>query len=135
MNVINNIAAIVTGGGSGLGKATAVALSNAGAKVTIIDCDEAAAKAVADDIGGIACFADVTDSDQVATAISVGEKHHGVAQICVNCAGIAPGKRIVGKQGPMDLADFEKVIAVNLIGSFNTMRLTSAAMIKDGREG
>ena len=121
-------AAIVTGGGSGLGAATAAALAAAGAKVALLDVNLDGAASVAAKIGGLAVRCDVTSSDGAAAALKEARDKHGAARILVNCAGIGPAKRIVGRDGPMPLAEFEKVIAVNLIGTFNLMRLVAADM-------
>lgn len=124
----NGQAAIVTGGGSGLGAATATGLAAAGAKVTVLDLNGANASTVAERIGGHAIACDVTDADQAAAALREAATRHGAARILVNCAGIGVAKRILGKDGPMPLADFERVITVNLIGTFNMLRLASADM-------
>ncbi|HEY5167716.1 MAG TPA: SDR family NAD(P)-dependent oxidoreductase [Pseudolabrys sp.] len=121
-------AAIVTGGASGLGAATARALAAAGTKVAIFDVNEKAAREVATDIGGIAVTCDVADSASGEAAVKKAAEAHGPARILVNCAGVGPAKRIVGRDGPMPLADFERVIKINLIGTFNMMRLVAAAM-------
>ena len=121
-------AAIVTGGASGLGAATARTLAAAGAKVAILDVNDKAASSVAIDINGIAIHCDVADSDSAGAAIAKAAADHGPARILVNCAGVGPAKRIVGKEGPMPLADYERVIRINLIGTFNMMRLAAAAM-------
>ena len=121
-------AAIVTGGASGLGAETARALARAGAKVSILDVNLDQAQAVAREIGGAAIPCDVTDASSAESAISIAREKHGPARVLVNCAGIAPGKRIVGREGPMPLADFTRVIQVNLIGTFNMMRLAAAEM-------
>jgi NAD(P)-dependent dehydrogenase (short-subunit alcohol dehydrogenase family) len=121
-------AAIVTGGASGLGAATARALAATGAKVAVIDVNEKAATEVAADLKGIAVGCDVADSASAEAAVKKAAAAHGPARILVNCAGIGPAKRIVGRDGPMPLADFERVIRINLIGSFNMMRLVAAAM-------
>jgi NAD(P)-dependent dehydrogenase (short-subunit alcohol dehydrogenase family) len=133
-------AAIVTGGASGLGAATARALAAAGAKVTVLDVNEKAAAAVAGEIGGLAAACDVTSSEDVEAAIKKAAAAHGPARILVNCAGIGPAKRIVGRDGPMPLAEFERVIGVNLIGTFNCLRLVAASMLTldllaDGERG
>jgi NAD(P)-dependent dehydrogenase (short-subunit alcohol dehydrogenase family) len=86
------------------------------------------ARKVAEEIGGAAIPCDVTDSSSAESAIAIAREKHGPARVLVNCAGIAPGKRIVGREGPMPLADFVKVIQVNLIGTFNMMRLAAAEM-------
>jgi NAD(P)-dependent dehydrogenase (short-subunit alcohol dehydrogenase family) len=124
----NGHAALITGGGSGLGAATAVKLAKAGAKVALLDVNIAAARAVATDIGGIAIACDVADADATTAAIAEARSRHGAARILINCAGIAAAKRIVGRDGPMPLAEFEAVINVNLIGTFNAMRLAAADM-------
>ncbi len=121
-------AAIVTGGASGLGGATAAALAKAGAKVAIFDINMDAAKAHAEKIGGIAIKCDVASADGAAAAVKEAADKNGVARILVNCAGIATAKRIVGRDGPLPLSEFEKVITVNLVGSFNMMRLVAAAL-------
>jgi NAD(P)-dependent dehydrogenase (short-subunit alcohol dehydrogenase family) len=128
MNIIN-CAAIVTGGASGMGAATARMLSQNGAKVAIFDLNHDAAEKVAAEINGIAVHCDVTSSESVEAAILKANEQQGPARICINCAGIVYGKRMVGKQGPMPLDEFRKVIEINLIGTFNIMRMAAAAMI------
>jgi len=137
---IKGQAAIVTGGASGLGAATARSLAAAGAKVAIFDVNAKAAAEVAIDINGIAITCDVGDGASAEAAIKKAAADHGPARILVNCAGIGPAKRIVGRDGPMPLADFERVIRINLIGTFNMMRLVAADMQKlepfaDGERG
>jgi NAD(P)-dependent dehydrogenase (short-subunit alcohol dehydrogenase family) len=127
---VNGQAALVTGGGSGLGAATAEALATAGAKVALLDVNVEAAQEVAARIGGIAVRCDVTDADSGAAAIAEAHERHGAARILVNCAGIGPAKRIIGRDGPMPLGDYDRVIRVNLIGTFNMMRLAAADMAK-----
>jgi NAD(P)-dependent dehydrogenase (short-subunit alcohol dehydrogenase family) len=121
-------AAIVTGGGSGLGAATARALAAAGAKVAVFDINDKAAAEVAAAIKGLAVKCDVADAAGGAAAMKQAADAHGPARVLVNCAGIGPAKRIVGKDGPMPLEDYERVIRVNLIGTFNMMRLAAAGM-------
>src|SRR5262249_59595627 len=121
-------AALVTGGGSGLGAATAEKLTAAGAKVAILDVNLEAAKGVAAKIGGLALHCDVSNADATQAAIKEAHDKHGAARIIVNCAGIGEAKRIVGREGPMPLAEFERTIRINLIGTFNTMRLAAADM-------
>jgi NAD(P)-dependent dehydrogenase (short-subunit alcohol dehydrogenase family) len=133
-------AALVTGGASGLGAATARMLADAGAKVAIIDVNHKAAAEMAIDINGIAIHCDVTDAAATEHAFRRAAADHGPARILVNCAGIGPARRIVGRDGPMPLADFERVIRINLIGTFNMMRLAAAAMqplapMADGERG
>lgn len=126
---INGIAAVVTGAGSGLGAATARALAKEGAKVALLDVNLDAAKAIASEIGGLAIACDVTDAASAEAAVAEAAKAHGPARVLVNCAGIAPAAKIVGRNGPADLAGFAKVVQVNLIGSFNLMRLVAAGAI------
>ncbi len=120
--------AIISGGGSGLGAATARALAQAGARVAILDIAAEQAQQIAKEIGGVAYVSDVTDAEQLSSVMDELAATLGDIRICVNCAGIAPAKRIVGRGGAMPLDDFEKVIAVNLIGTFNVMRLVAAKM-------
>jgi len=132
--------AIVTGGGSGLGAGTARALAAAGAKVALLDVNLAAAQAVASEIGGVAIACDVSSAQSVEAAIAEAAAAHGAARIVINCAGIAPAARIVGRDGPLELDAFAKVINVNLIGSFNVMRVAAHAMqsldpLEDGERG
>jgi NAD(P)-dependent dehydrogenase (short-subunit alcohol dehydrogenase family) len=125
---IKGHAAVVTGGASGLGAATAEELARAGAKVACLDVNLDGARAVAERIGGCAVRCDVTDGEQAAAALAQARDQHGAARILINCAGVGPAKRIVGRDGPMPLADFERVISINLIGTFNMMRLAAADM-------
>ena len=137
---IKGQAAIVTGGASGLGAATARALAAAGAKVAVFDINEAGAASVARDIGGVGIGCDVASADGAKAAIEKAKAAHGTARVLVNCAGIGPAKRIVGRDGAMPLEDFERVIRINLIGTFNMMRLVAADMqtvdlLADGERG
>jgi NAD(P)-dependent dehydrogenase (short-subunit alcohol dehydrogenase family) len=137
---IKGHAAVVTGAASGLGAATAIELAQAGAKVACLDLNLDGARAVAGRIGGLALRCDVTDPDQPVAALGEARDKHGAARILVNCAGVGPAKRIVGRDGPMPLADFERVIKINLIGTFNMMRLVAADMqgvpaLADGERG
>jgi NAD(P)-dependent dehydrogenase (short-subunit alcohol dehydrogenase family) len=133
-------AALVTGGGSGLGAATARRLAQAGAKVAVLDINLDGAKAVAAEIGGLAVACDVADAASAEAAVAAARKAHGPARVLINCAGIGPAARIVGREGPMPLQDFARVININLIGSFNLMRLAADDMSKlepfvDGERG
>jgi NAD(P)-dependent dehydrogenase (short-subunit alcohol dehydrogenase family) len=121
-------AALVTGGASGLGAATARRLAALGAKVGILDRDAARAEALANEIGGVAAACDVSDPDGVATALERARAAHGDARIVVNCAGIGTARRMIGRDGPMPLPDFERIIRVNLIGTFNVTRLATGPM-------
>ena len=125
---LNGMAAIVTGGGSGLGAATAERLAKAGCRVAALDIDEAAAQATAARTGGIGIKCDVADSASAEAAIAAARAAHGPVRILVNCAGIGNAGRIVGREGPLQLDAFERVIRVNLIGTFNMLRLAAAEM-------
>ncbi|MFJ7356648.1 3-hydroxyacyl-CoA dehydrogenase [Phyllobacterium sp. NPDC097923] len=122
--------AIVTGGGSGLGAATARALADKGAKVALFDINIDAAQKVADDIGSLAVACNVSSADDAQRAVAHVANKLGTARILVNCAGIANAGRIVGRDGPHDLDLYRRVIEVNLIGSFNMLRLVSDAAAK-----
>ena len=134
-------AAIVTGGASGMGAATARALVSAGARVALMDREPEALARAAEDIGGLALSCDVTSADQAEQAVATARERHGPARVLINCAGIAPARRIVGRDGPMPLDDFRRVIEVNLVGSFNLLRLVAAdlyaaeALDEDGERG
>ncbi|MCR9257967.1 MAG: SDR family NAD(P)-dependent oxidoreductase [Alphaproteobacteria bacterium] len=130
-------AAIVTGGGSGLGAATARRLAAEGAKVAIVDVNAEGAEAVAKEIGGIAAIADVADAASLEAAFAKARDAHGPASIAIACAGIVRGERIVGKEGASGLDTFRKVVEVNLVGAYNMMRLAAADMagIEPGEDG
>jgi NAD(P)-dependent dehydrogenase (short-subunit alcohol dehydrogenase family) len=117
----------VTGAASGLGAACARALAKAGAKVTVIDRSETGARTMADEIGGYALALDVTDPNAGA-ALDLATRAMGPLRGLVNCAGIGGAQRVVGRDGPMPLEAFEKTINVNLIGTFNMLRLAAARM-------
>ena len=119
---------VVTGGGSGMGAETARRLAGAGAPVTVLDIDESAASKVGAEIGGLGLGCDVSDASAVEDAIQRARDAHGPARICGNCAGIAPAKRIIGRGGPAPLDGFRRVVEVNLIGTFNVMRVCAADM-------
>lgn len=123
-------AALVTGGGSGLGAATARALARSGAKVAVLDINEGNAQKIAAEIGGIAVACDVADAKSGEAAVAKARGAHGPARVLINCAGIGIGQRIVGREGPHPLDQFTRVINVNLIGSFNLMRLAAVDMQK-----
>jgi NAD(P)-dependent dehydrogenase (short-subunit alcohol dehydrogenase family) len=137
---VNGHAALVSGGASGLGAETARALARAGARVALLDVSLEQARGLAEEIGGLAVACDVADAASAEAAVAAARARHGPARIAVNCAGIAPPKRIVGRDGAMPLAEFKKVIEVNLIGTFNVMRLAAADMtglepLADGERG
>ncbi|WP_288364698.1 SDR family NAD(P)-dependent oxidoreductase [uncultured Spongiibacter sp.] len=136
----NGVAAVVTGGASGLGEGAARALAAEGCKVAIFDLQEERGRQVADELGGFFVRCDVSSSESAEAAFAAAREAHGPCGIAVNCAGIAPGSRILGKSGPMPLENFDKVIQVNLVGSFNVMRLAAADMASrepnaDGERG
>ncbi len=137
---VKGIAALVTGGGSGLGAATAEALAAAGARVVAMDLRADAAAETAARTGGASAAGDVADPAAVEAALDAAAAL-GPLRLVVNCAGIAPPARVVGKNGPHDLALFERVVRVNLIGTFNVMRLAAARMAalepvgEDGERG
>jgi NAD(P)-dependent dehydrogenase (short-subunit alcohol dehydrogenase family) len=122
--------AIVTGGGSGLGAATARALAEKGAKVAIFDINLDAAQKVAHEIGGLALSCNVSSAGDAEAAVARVAEELGTPRILVNCAGIANAGRIVGRDGPHDLELYRRVIEVNLIGSFNMLRLVGNAASK-----
>jgi NAD(P)-dependent dehydrogenase (short-subunit alcohol dehydrogenase family) len=126
MNVAGQVA-IVTGAGSGLGRATAGALAAAGARVAVVDLDATATAAAAQELNGRAMALDVADAAAAEAAMAEIEAM-GPVRVLVSCAGVAPAAKIVGRDGPMPLAAFERAIRVNLIGTFNLMRLAAAAM-------
>src|ERR1700744_4818390 len=133
-------AALVTGGGSGIGADVARHLAALGAKVAVLDVNIDGAAGVAKEIGGIAVACDISKAETAEKAIAEARAAHGPARILVNVAGILIPGRILGKEGPLDLAKFSKVIEINLIGTFNMMRLPAADMattepLADGERG
>ncbi|MBS7348763.1 MAG: SDR family NAD(P)-dependent oxidoreductase [Comamonas sp.] len=138
---IQGQAAIVTGGGSGLGAATARALAQQGAKVAIVDLNLDNARAVAAEIGGLALQADVSQADSLQTAFTQASAAHGTARILMHVAGIGTAKRIVARDGsPAPLEDFARVVNINLLGSYNAARLFAAECaalppLQDGERG
>jgi NAD(P)-dependent dehydrogenase (short-subunit alcohol dehydrogenase family) len=134
---IKGVAAIVTGGASGLGKATAKMLADAGAKVAIFDLSEEAGRASAAEIGGVFVSVNVADDASVAAGLDAAEAAHGVARLLVNCAGIAPAVKTVGKDNaPHPLDIYRKTIEVNLIGTFNVISKFAARLAAaDDRDG
>jgi len=134
MKLDSSLAAIVTGGASGLGEATARMLARQGVKVALLDLNAERGEAVAKEIGGIFCACDVTSDASVDEALAKARAAHGVARIVVNCAGIAPGRRVVSKRrdtGELvahDLATFEKAVAINLTGTFRIIAKSTVAL-------
>ena len=133
---VDGAAAIVTGGASGLGEATARMLAGHGAKVAIFDLNAEIGARTAEAIGGRYFAVDVSDDESVAKALEEAEAAHGPARILVNCAGIAPAIRVVDKHGnPHPLATYRKTIEVNLIGTFNMLSKFAARLIAAKVEG
>ncbi len=134
MKLDSTLAAIVTGGASGLGEASARMLAAAGAKVALLDMNDARGAALAKELGGIFCHCDVSDEASVDAALAKARAAHGTERILVNCAGIAPGRRVVSKNRETgafvahDMATFAKTIGVNLIGTFQMIAKSSVAM-------
>ena len=128
---IQGQAALVTGGASGLGEATARELARLGAKVAVLDRNAELAEKVAADIGGVACPCDITDAASVTAALEKAPPAHGPARILMNVAGSGSAKRVVQRDGSAaPLEDFVRVININLIGSYNVSRLFAAACSK-----
>ena len=139
---LNGTSAVVSGGASGLGEATARALAAAGATVVIADLNENRGKLVADETGGLFARTDVADEASVQAAVDAAAATGFPLRVAVSCAGIGWAERTVGRDGtPHDLARYQKLIAVNLVGTFNLMRIAAAAMAKtepadaDGQRG
>ena len=137
---LKGVSAVITGGASGLGAATARELVAAGAKVALLDLNVAVAEKLAAEIGAIAVKCDVTSATGAAEALAEAAAKNGPARILVNCAGVGTPAKAVGKKGPMDLDAYVKVIQINLIGTFNMIRLAAHAMqqlepLADGERG
>ncbi len=136
---LNGTPVLVTGGAQGLGEACALELAARGARVTVLDIQLERAQAVADRIGGLALRCNVTDPADAAAAIAAARERHGVARLLVNCAGGGAARRVVGKDGPMPMEDFVRVVNLNLFGAFNMTRLAVADMMGaepiDGERG
>lgn len=134
---IKDKVAIVTGGASGLGQATAEALAAAGARVALFDLNDEGGKATAESLAGKARYwrVNVTDENEVKAAVAEVVAHFGAVHVCVNCAGIGSATKTVsrGEPHPMDL--FTRIVNVNLIGTFNVLRLAAAEMVKNAPEG
>ncbi len=138
---LNNKTVLITGGASGIGAATAKWLAGQNMRVAILDRDQDKAQQLAREIGGFSVQVDVSDSESVKTAVNSVIAEFKAIHVCINCAGIVAAGRIVGRDGPMPLEDFQRVIQVNLIGTFNVMRYAAAQMIQqqpvnaDGERG
>lgn len=141
MNIKERIA-VITGGASGLGEATVKQLVSDGAKVTILDFDEKRGQSIADEIGDAVmfCKTDVVDENSVSNAIKKAIEKFGAIHIAINCAGVGTPMKVLGKNGPMDIVDFNRVVQINLIGTMNVIRLSAEKMVKnepneDGERG
>ena len=139
---VENGTFFITGGGSGLGAATARLLAGSGANVFIADVSEEAGESTASEIGEAARYAytDVTDEVSVQDAVNAALDAFGGLNGVVNCAGVGPAKKVLGKKGPHPLEDFVKTVEINLIGTFNVIRLSAEAMAEneptnDGERG
>jgi len=132
LEIVNN-AFLVTGGGSGLGAATARLLTESGGKVLIADVDREAGESTASELGEAARFAytDVTDEESVQSAVDAALDAFGILRGVVNCAGVGPAGKVLGKKGTHPLEDFAKTVEINLIGTFNVVRLAAAAMAEN----
>jgi NAD(P)-dependent dehydrogenase (short-subunit alcohol dehydrogenase family) len=125
---LNNHIALVTGGASGLGAQTARRLAEQGARVAILDLNANAAKVLASQLDGVAVTADVSDEQSASQALQQVIEQLGTPRILVNCAGIGTAGRVVGREGPMPLNNFNRVVQINLVGTFNMIRLAAARM-------
>ncbi|TPQ39633.1 3-hydroxyacyl-CoA dehydrogenase [Bradyrhizobium guangdongense] len=126
---LKDVAVLITGGGSGLGEATAHAMAAKGARIGVIDQNKENAEKVAAAVKGVALHADVTSEEQIKAAIAKAEAAHGVARVLMNCAGIGGSRRIVGRDGVYPLDRFARIINVNLIGTFNCLRLFAERLV------
>ncbi|WP_406644309.1 3-hydroxyacyl-CoA dehydrogenase [Aliisedimentitalea scapharcae] len=131
---LSTTAAVITGGASGLGEATARYFAENGAQVTILDRDSERGQAVAAEIGGHFAQTDVTDEDSVAAAIATAVEKMGKITAAVNCAGIAYGIKTVGKDGPHPLDAYKRTIDINLVGTFNVSRLAAVEIARNEPE-
>ncbi|EDQ04774.1 putative oxidoreductase [Sulfitobacter indolifex] len=131
---LDSTAAIITGGASGLGEATARYFASQGAQVTLLDRDAARGESVAKEIGGHFVLTDVTDESSVQAAVDYAQDKMGWITAAVNCAGIALGIKTTGRDGPHPLDAFQRTIDINLVGSFNVARLAAVAMAKNNPE-
>ena len=139
---VSQCVALVTGGASGLGEAVVRRLANSGARAAVLDLDEEKGAALAEKLGGAAIFlkTDVTDEESVKAAVEAALERLGRINLLVNCAGIAPAAKVLGRGGPHSLDLFVKVIQVNLVGTFNVIRLAVEKMAanppgEDGERG
>lgn len=127
---IKNKTVMITGGASGMGAATAIRFANTGANVVLLDRNIELAEKLAKDLKGVAVSCDVTDEADVQNAVKIAVSNYGAIHVLVNCAGIATAARVVSKEGAMPIDEFQKTIQVNLIGTFNVLRLVADQMLK-----
>jgi 3-hydroxyacyl-CoA dehydrogenase/3-hydroxy-2-methylbutyryl-CoA dehydrogenase len=134
---IEGSGALVAGGASGLGEATARRLHGGGARVTVADVNDERGQALADELGERASFvhADVRNEDEVSAAATQAARAEGGLRICICCAGTGWAQKIAGSRGPHDLLPFETIIGINLIGTFNVLRFAASAMLANGPLG
>lgn len=139
---LNDKVFLITGAGSGLGAAVADMAVNAGSRVVLLDINAEAGEAIAARLGASAMFVrtDVTSETDGVAAVETALAAHGRVDVLVNCAGIAPGEKIFGRKGPHGLESFARAVAINLVGTFNMLRLAAQAMEKnapgpDGERG
>lgn len=128
MQITDQLSAVITGGASGLGAAVARKLASKGIKVALFDMNEEAGEALAAELGGVFCQTDVSNAESVASALEKARAANGQERICVNCAGIAPAAKTISRGAAHDLALFQKVINVNLVGSFNVSSQSALGM-------
>jgi len=127
---LKNTVVIITGGASGLGASTAEYLASQGAKIGVLDLNKEAVEQVAKEINGIGLVCDVTNEESVKNALDQVKQKFGTPRVCLNCAGILGGERIVGREGPMKVEHFRKVVEIDLVGTFIVMELALAEMMK-----
>src|ERR1700755_1354477 len=126
---LKDVAVLITGGGSGLGAATARAMAAKGAKIGVLDQNKDNAEKVAAEVRGVPLHADVTSEEQIKAAIAKAEAAHGIARVLMNCAGIGGSQRIVGRDGVYPLAKLARIINLNPLGTFNCLRLFSERLV------
>jgi NAD(P)-dependent dehydrogenase (short-subunit alcohol dehydrogenase family) len=137
---ISGHSAIITGGASGLGAATAEAIAAAGGKIALFDMNAEKGEALAKKLGGVFCAVNVADEASVSAGLDKAVAAIGIPRILINCAGVAIGEKTVGKNGPHKLDSYRRVIEINLVGTFNCIRLVAAKMealnpLEDGERG